>query len=53
MIRNPLPMIDERGVSVACQDLLLVKRGVNIYSSTLAAIITSIMFSIPLSHLAA
>jgi hypothetical protein len=47
MIRNPLPIIEESGVSVACQETLLVKRGWNINSNTLAAITTSIMFSIP------
>ena len=39
--------MEESGVSVACQEALLVKRGWNINSNTLAAIITSIMFSIP------
>jgi hypothetical protein len=47
MIRNPLPIMEESGVSVACQDSLLVKRGWNINSNILAAITTSIMFSIP------
>ena len=47
MIRNPLPIMEESGVSVARQDSLFVKRGWNINSNTIAAITTSIMFSIP------
>jgi hypothetical protein len=46
MIRNPLPIMEDRGVSVACHDSLLVKREQNINSNTPAAITTSVMFSI-------
>jgi hypothetical protein len=48
MIRNPLLIMEESGVSVACHDLLLVKRGWNINSNTQAAMITSIVLSMAL-----
>jgi hypothetical protein len=47
MIRKPLPIMEESGVSVARQDLLFVSRGWYINSNTLTAIKTSTVFSIP------
>ncbi len=49
MTRNPLPIMEESGVSVACHDSLLVKREWSIKSNTLAAVITGMMFVISAS----